>query len=134
MANSFPSVHSHVFLGQDHEQNERRSWMVIWLCGAMMIAEIIGGLFFGSIALVADGLHMSTHAGALLLAALAYIRNQTTAICGSPAQKILQVCFPESKLSNSNKFLPKRKCANLSIIYVPLKRCSETGDLTRTPA
>jgi cation diffusion facilitator family transporter len=38
----------------------------------MMVAEIIGGLLFGSIALVADGLHMSTHAGALLLAALAY--------------------------------------------------------------
>lgn len=37
-----------------------------------MTAEIIGGLLFGSIALVADGLHMSTHAGALLLAALAY--------------------------------------------------------------
>jgi Co/Zn/Cd efflux system component len=37
----------------------------------MMIAEIVGGLLFGSIALVADGLHMSTHAGALLLAALA---------------------------------------------------------------
>jgi cation diffusion facilitator family transporter len=38
----------------------------------MMAGEIIGGLVFGSIALVADGLHMSTHAGALLLAALAY--------------------------------------------------------------
>ena len=38
----------------------------------MTIAEIIGGLLFGSIALVADGMHMSTHAGALLLAALAY--------------------------------------------------------------
>jgi cation diffusion facilitator family transporter len=37
-----------------------------------MAAEIVGGLMFGSIALVADGLHMSTHAGALLLAALAY--------------------------------------------------------------
>jgi len=37
-----------------------------------MCAEIVGGLLFGSIALVADGLHMSTHAGALLLAALAY--------------------------------------------------------------
>jgi len=45
---------------------------VIWLCGAMMVAEIVGGLLFGSIALVADGMHMSTHAGALLLAALAY--------------------------------------------------------------
>jgi cation diffusion facilitator family transporter len=38
----------------------------------MMVAEIVGGLLFGSIALVADGLHMSTHASALLLAALAY--------------------------------------------------------------
>jgi cation diffusion facilitator family transporter len=64
--------HSHVFLGHGHQRNERRTWMVIWLCGAMMIAEIVGGLLFGSIALVADGMHMSTHAGALLLAALAY--------------------------------------------------------------
>ena len=45
---------------------------MIWLCGAMMLLEIIGGWVFGSIALIADGLHMSTHAGALLLAALAY--------------------------------------------------------------
>jgi cation diffusion facilitator family transporter len=65
-------VHSHFFLGGGHERNERRTWAVIWLCGAMMIAEIVGGLMFGSVALVADGLHMSTHAGALLLAALAY--------------------------------------------------------------
>jgi cation diffusion facilitator family transporter len=67
-----PAFHSHMFLGEEHERSERRTWAVIWLCGAMMIAEIIGGLLFGSIALVADGLHMSTHAGALLLAALAY--------------------------------------------------------------
>jgi cation diffusion facilitator family transporter len=66
------AFHNHVFLGEEHEQSERRTWAVIWLCGIMMIAEIIGGLLFGSIALVADGLHMSTHAGALLLAALAY--------------------------------------------------------------
>ena len=66
------AVHSHVFLGTAHETNERRSWAVIVLCGVMMVAEIVGGLLFGSIALVADGLHMSTHAGALLLAALAY--------------------------------------------------------------
>jgi cation diffusion facilitator family transporter len=64
--------HNHVFLGQGHEKSERKTWAVIWLCGAMMIAEIVGGLLFGSIALVADGMHMSTHAGALLLAALAY--------------------------------------------------------------
>jgi cation diffusion facilitator family transporter len=64
--------HSHVFLGEGHDKNERRTWAVIALCAVMMVAEIVGGLLFGSIALVADGLHMSTHASALLLAALAY--------------------------------------------------------------
>jgi cation diffusion facilitator family transporter len=67
-----PFEHSHSFLSADHERSERKTWVVIWLCGAMMIAEIVGGMLFGSIALVADGMHMSTHAGALLLAALAY--------------------------------------------------------------
>jgi cation diffusion facilitator family transporter len=71
--------HSHVFLGPGHARAERRSWAVIWLCGTMMAVEIVGGLLFGSIALVADGLHMSTHAGALLLAALAYSYARTHA-------------------------------------------------------
>src|SRR3984957_14482779 len=66
------SPHDHVFLGQDHDKAERRTWAVIVLCSIMMIAEIVGGALFGSLALIADGLHMSTHAGALLLAALAY--------------------------------------------------------------
>jgi cation diffusion facilitator family transporter len=61
-----------VFLGADHSKNERKTWIVIAICGAMMIAEIGGGALFGSMALIADGLHMSTHAGALLIAALAY--------------------------------------------------------------
>ncbi|HVW74559.1 MAG TPA: CDF family Co(II)/Ni(II) efflux transporter DmeF [Rhizomicrobium sp.] len=65
-------THEHVFLSRDHARSEKRTWVVIALCGAMMAAEIGGGLLFGSIALVADGLHMSTHAGALLLAAIAY--------------------------------------------------------------
>src|SRR6476659_9883079 len=64
--------HSHVFLGDAHERNERKTWAVITVCTAMMAAEIVGGLWFGSLALIADGLHMSTHAGALLIAALAY--------------------------------------------------------------
>src|SRR5436305_6760643 len=64
--------HEHVFLGKDHDRAERRTWAVIILCSVMMIAEIIGGALFGSLALIADGLHMSTHAGALLLAAFAY--------------------------------------------------------------
>ena len=64
--------HEHVFLGEHHARNERRSWGVVALCGAMMTAEIVGGVLWGSMALVADGLHMSTHAGALVIAALAY--------------------------------------------------------------
>ncbi len=64
--------HSHNFLGESHEKNERKTWAVIWLCGAMMVLEIVGGWLFGSLALIADGLHMSTHAAALLIAALAY--------------------------------------------------------------
>jgi cation diffusion facilitator family transporter len=69
---SSPVAHSHVFLGSGHEANERKTWAVIVLCGVMMFVEIIGGSLFGSLALVADGLHMSTHAGAMLIAALAY--------------------------------------------------------------
>jgi cation diffusion facilitator family transporter len=67
-----PAGHSHVFLGTGHEKNERKTWGVIALCGVMMVVEIVGGSLFGSLALVADGLHMSTHAGAMLIAALAY--------------------------------------------------------------
>ncbi|HEX7909479.1 MAG TPA: CDF family Co(II)/Ni(II) efflux transporter DmeF [Paraburkholderia sp.] len=69
---AFGAGHDHIFLGAGHEQNERRTWAVIALCSAMMLIEIVGGSMFGSLALVADGLHMSTHAGAMLIAALAY--------------------------------------------------------------
>ena len=69
---AFGAGHDHIFLGAAHEKNERRTWMVIGLCAAMMVAEIVGGSIFGSLALIADGLHMSTHAGAMLIAALAY--------------------------------------------------------------
>lgn len=64
--------HDHVFLGAGHEKNERKTWAVIALCSVMMLVEIVGGSLFGSLALVADGLHMSTHASAMLIAALAY--------------------------------------------------------------
>jgi len=64
--------HEHVFLGADHHKNERKTWIVIFICGAMMVLEIGGGAVFHSMALIADGLHMSTHAGALVIAALAY--------------------------------------------------------------
>jgi len=64
--------HSHEFLGAAHARNERKAWAVIGICTFMMVLEIAGGIAFGSLALIADGLHMSTHATALLIAALAY--------------------------------------------------------------
>ena len=67
-----PLAHDHVFLGADHARNERRVWWVIGLTAAMMVAEILGGQILGSMALTADGWHMSTHAGAMLITALAY--------------------------------------------------------------
>ncbi|MBB2688653.1 UNVERIFIED_ORG: cation diffusion facilitator family transporter [Rhizobium etli] len=65
--------HDHVFLGADHAVNERRVWLVIALTAVMMVAEITAGTAYGSMALVADGWHMSTHASALLISALAYL-------------------------------------------------------------
>ncbi|MDO3432538.1 CDF family Co(II)/Ni(II) efflux transporter DmeF [Rhizobium sp. CBN3] len=65
--------HDHVFLGADHLRNERRIWLVIALTAVMMVAEIAAGTVYGSMALVADGWHMSTHASALLISALAYL-------------------------------------------------------------
>jgi cation diffusion facilitator family transporter len=66
-------THDHVYLGRDHARNERRTWFVVVLTAAMMVVEIVAGLAFGSMALLADGLHMMTHAGALTIAALAYV-------------------------------------------------------------
>jgi cation diffusion facilitator family transporter len=64
--------HSHIFLGAGHAQNESRTWAAISLTLVMMVAEIAGGTLYGSLAVVADGFHMATHALALLIAALAY--------------------------------------------------------------
>lgn len=65
--------HGHVFLGDNHERNERRTWLVIAITATMMVVEITAGSIYGSMALVADGWHMSTHAAAMLIAALAYM-------------------------------------------------------------
>lgn len=65
-------THDHVFLGSSHSRNERRTWWVVGLTATMMIGEIVGGSLFGSMALLADGWHMATHAAALGIAGLAY--------------------------------------------------------------
>jgi cation diffusion facilitator family transporter len=64
--------HDHAFLGERHDSNARRTLFVVALTAAMMVAEIIGGAITGSMALVADGWHMATHAGALGISAIAY--------------------------------------------------------------
>src|SRR5579859_893671 len=66
-------THDHVFLGEKHEQNERRTWFVVALTLVMMAGEITAGSFFGSMALLADGWHMGTHAAALGIAGGAYL-------------------------------------------------------------
>ncbi|PAU59678.1 CDF family Co(II)/Ni(II) efflux transporter DmeF [Pseudomonas sp. PICF141] len=65
-------AHDHVFLGAAHDDNARRTLWVVALTFVMMIGEIAAGYITGSMALLADGFHMATHAGALGIAALAY--------------------------------------------------------------
>lgn len=64
--------HAHAFLGEDHEKNERRTLLVVAITAATMVVEIVAGWAYGSMALLADGFHMATHAGAIGVAALAY--------------------------------------------------------------
>lgn len=72
-SNSQPTLDSHAF-GQDRKQKgEIRTLIVIAITATMMIIEITTGIIYGSIALLADGLHMASHASALTINAFAYI-------------------------------------------------------------
>ena len=65
--------HSHAF-GQDKKQSgEFRTFIVIAITSSMMLVEIVAGLAFGSMALLADGLHMGSHTIALSINAFAYV-------------------------------------------------------------
>ncbi len=64
--------HHHDFLGAAHDRHEKRTRYVVALTAAMMVVEILAGWVTGSMALLADGFHMATHAGALGIAAWAY--------------------------------------------------------------
>ncbi|MEM7168529.1 MAG: CDF family Co(II)/Ni(II) efflux transporter DmeF [Pseudomonadota bacterium] len=71
--------HSHVF-GQDQRRaGERRTLFVVALTAAMMLIEIIAGVLYGSMALLADGLHMGSHALALGIAVFAYVISRRSA-------------------------------------------------------
>ena len=65
--------HSHSF-GQDRKRpGENRTLLVIVITGTMMVVEVAAGLVFGSMALLADGLHMASHAAALSINVFAYV-------------------------------------------------------------
>lgn len=64
--------HSHDFIPQSHHRNERQTRFVIALTATMMVAEIVAGSRFNSMALLADGWHMGSHASALGITAFAY--------------------------------------------------------------
>lgn len=68
----FVCPHKHDFLSENHHINERRTWFVIGLTATTMFVEILSGLLFGSMALLADGWHMASHASAMGITALAY--------------------------------------------------------------
>jgi len=72
MATAQQHTHEHVFLSQSHDDNARRTLWVVLLTFIMMVGEIAAGYVTGSMALLADGFHMATHAGALGIAAAAY--------------------------------------------------------------
>lgn len=61
-----------VYLGADHAHNERRTWIVAGICVLTLAAQLVGGLIFNSMALIANGLHMGAHVAALAVAAAAY--------------------------------------------------------------
>ncbi len=65
--------HAHTF-GQDRRRDgERRTVVVILLTAVTMVVEIVAGILYGSMALLADGLHMASHAAALTITVAAYV-------------------------------------------------------------
>ncbi len=66
-----PWIHNHEFAIVD-QRKERRTVIVVSITAVMMLAEVLAGYAFGSMALLADGWHMATHAVALGIAVFAY--------------------------------------------------------------
>jgi cation diffusion facilitator family transporter len=64
--------HGHAYGADAHGRGERRTRWVVGITLAMMVGEIVAGSVYGSMALLADGWHMGTHAAALGVAAFAY--------------------------------------------------------------
>ena len=71
-------LHEHVF-DEGSQAAERGTRLVMWITLAMMFVEIFAGWWFNSMALLADGWHMSSHALAIGLSATAYVTARTYA-------------------------------------------------------
>ena len=72
-------THDHVF-GQDRKRaGEKRMLLIVVITAVMMVVEIAAGLIYGSMALLADGLHMASHATALGIAVFAYVISRRLA-------------------------------------------------------
>jgi len=65
--------HDHIFAQDRVRDGEKRTLVVVLITALMMVIEITAGLAYGSMALLADGLHMASHAAALGIAFVAYV-------------------------------------------------------------
>jgi cation diffusion facilitator family transporter len=71
--------HDHVFAQDQKRAGEKRTLFVVAMTAVMMVVEIAAGLAYGSMALLADGLHMASHTAALGIALIAYIVSRRLA-------------------------------------------------------
>jgi len=71
--------HDHVFNQDQKRSSESRTLLVVCITTVMMIVEVVGGLIYGSMALLADGLHMASHAAALSVSFAAYVISRRLA-------------------------------------------------------
>jgi len=105
------TAHSHTF-GQDRRRpGEVRTLVVMVITAAMMIIEIAGGVAFGSMALLADGLHMGSHAVALGINVFAYVYARRNA--SNP-----QFCFGTGKVNALGGFTGALLLAGFAAIMV----------------
>ena len=71
--------HDHIFEQDKPRPGEKRTLIVVALTAVAMVVELAAGLAFGSMALLADGLHMASHAAALGIAVAAYVYTRRQA-------------------------------------------------------
>jgi cation diffusion facilitator family transporter len=103
--------HDLVFTGEEERASERRTQIVISLTSAMMILEIVAGVLLGSMALLADGWHMASHAAALGITALGYAFARRHAL--NP-----RFCFGTGKIGELAGFTSALLLALISLVMI----------------